>query len=110
MSELAYFGVPTVVIYKADKLTEYVARAIAAQKYVSIPNILANRSTPVIPELLFDQCNRGSILEVLDELLHCGRESDVRSSLAEMNWWSEDYRYPVRPSEVAADYVLSLVY
>lgn len=111
VSELAYFGVPTVVIYKGDKLTECVVKAIAAQKYVSIPNILANLDYPVIPEVLFGDASSSNVIDALIEQLRVGRhqQDKITSVLAQMSLWDSAYTIPARPSEVAAMHVLSVL-
>ena len=51
-TELALLGIPTLVCFKTDKLTELLARALAKVDYVSVLNLLAGKE--LLPELLFD--------------------------------------------------------
>jgi lipid-A-disaccharide synthase len=48
--ECAYFGVPTVVLYKVNQIEYEVARRIVKVPYMAMPNLLANK--PILPEFL----------------------------------------------------------
>ncbi|KUF93479.1 hypothetical protein AM588_10011275 [Phytophthora nicotianae] len=61
--ETTLANLPTVVIYRANRLTEWIAKRLAAVRFVSIPNILLGR--PLIPELLFSDCAAPKIAETL---------------------------------------------
>ncbi len=50
MLECAYFGVPTVAIYKTSWLTALIAKGLIKVKFLAMPNLLANEE--VFPELL----------------------------------------------------------
>jgi lipid-A-disaccharide synthase len=58
--ECAWFGVPTVALYKASPLTYAVGRRIVSVRYLAMPNLLAcgigstdiPGSTPVMPEFI----------------------------------------------------------
>jgi len=61
--ELAYAGVPTVVIYKVGKVTGAIARRMIHVEFVSIVNIVAGRE--VFPEFLQFYCLPDDIIEAL---------------------------------------------
>lgn len=50
--ETALFEVPQVVCYKTSFLTYAIAKAVAKVKYISLPNLIADR--PIVPELIQD--------------------------------------------------------
>src|SRR5579872_6136102 len=50
--ECAYFGVPTVALYKTSFLTWQIAKRIITVKYGAMPNLLANRE--LFPEFIQD--------------------------------------------------------
>jgi len=61
--ELAAALVPTVVIYRSNWFTEWLAKRLAAVQFISLPNLLLGRK--LLPELLFGSCHREVIeLEV----------------------------------------------
>jgi lipid-A-disaccharide synthase len=57
--ELAILNVPMVVVYKIAPLTYYLGKLLVKSKYISLVNLIAD--APVVPELLQDQGNPGSI-------------------------------------------------
>ena len=50
MLECAYFGVPTVAIYRTSWLTYWIARMIIQVKFIAMPNILADEE--IFPEFI----------------------------------------------------------
>ncbi|KAF1331321.1 Lipid-a-disaccharide synthase, partial [Globisporangium splendens] len=52
--ETTLAGLPTIVVYRANRITEVLAQRLAAVRFVSIPNLLLGR--PLLPELLFHNC------------------------------------------------------
>ena len=50
--ECAWFGLPTVTLYKTSALTYAIGRRIVTVPYLSMPNLLAN--APVMPEFIQD--------------------------------------------------------
>ena len=50
--ECAWFGVPTVTLYKTNALTYAIGKRIVTVPYLSMPNLLAN--APVMPEFIQD--------------------------------------------------------
>jgi lipid-A-disaccharide synthase len=78
--ECAYFGVPSVTIYKTDPITYHVARHLANVKYLSMPNLLADE--PICPELIQGRATAGNIAAAALELLaDPARREAVRSKL-----------------------------
>lgn len=65
--ELAVAGVPTVIGYRANAITAWLAPKLLKIKYVSLPNLLLDR--PLLPELLQGSLTPDSIAENLRALL-----------------------------------------
>lgn len=65
--ELAVAGVPTVIGYRVNPLTAWLASRILKIKYVSLPNLLLDR--PLLPELLQHHLTADSIASNLGPLL-----------------------------------------
>lgn len=65
--ELAYAGVPTVVIYQLGKVTGAIARRMIRIKHASIVNIVAGRL--IFPEFLQSRCRPGPVSQSLHALL-----------------------------------------
>ena len=57
--ELAILNTPMVVVYKVSPQTYYLGRLLVKIKYFSLVNLIAD--APIVPELLQDQGNPGSI-------------------------------------------------
>jgi lipid-A-disaccharide synthase len=57
--ELALLNVPMVVVYKLSPLTYYLGRLLVSIQHFSLVNLIAGEQ--VVPELLQDQANPGSI-------------------------------------------------
>ena len=57
--ELAILNVPMVVVYKMSPETYYLGKLLVRTKYISLVNLIAD--APVVPELLQEQGNPGSI-------------------------------------------------
>ncbi len=78
--ELAYAGVPTVVMYRVGRLTGEIARRMIRVTYASIVNIVAGRE--VFPEFLQSRCEPkpiaaavGTLLDRPDEAAEIGRQA-----------------------------------
>jgi len=83
MLECAYFGVPTVAIYKTSWLTALIARFIIQVKFLAMPNLLANEA--VFPELLQQDATADRIAaEALDLLRNESRRAGVKAKLTEV--------------------------
>lgn len=80
MMECAYFGVPTVAIYKTSWLTALIARLIIQVRFLAMPNLLANEA--VFPELLQRDATAANIAnQALDLLRNETRRTAVKSKL-----------------------------
>ena len=79
--ECAWFGVPTVAIYKTSFTTYQIARRIVTVKYLAMPNLLANEE--VFPEYIQDAATAPNIAEAALKLLKDEALRDrVRQKLA----------------------------
>ncbi|MBL0717841.1 MAG: UDP-2,3-diacylglucosamine diphosphatase LpxI [Alphaproteobacteria bacterium] len=71
-SELALYGVPSVVVYKLNKLTYFIAKRKLSVKYISLVNILQNykdkNSEPIFRELLQGEMTTENIYRNLIEI------------------------------------------
>jgi lipid-A-disaccharide synthase len=82
-TECAYFGVPTVALYKTSWSTYQVARRIVKVKYIAMPNLLANEE--VFPELIQGAATPDNITRATVELLRdASRRANVKAKLAEI--------------------------
>jgi lipid-A-disaccharide synthase len=78
--ELAYFGVPSVAIYKTSWLTALIARLLIRVKYLAMPNLLANEA--IFPELLQrDATAKRIAAEALDLLRNEQRRAEMKRKL-----------------------------
>ncbi|MGZ4975269.1 MAG: lipid-A-disaccharide synthase, partial [Limisphaerales bacterium] len=83
MMECAYFGVPTVAIYKTSWLTALIARYLIQVKFLAMPNLLANEA--VFPELLQQDATSDRIAnEALDLLRNESRRTEVKTKLKQV--------------------------
>ncbi len=69
--ELALIGVPMVVVYKLSALSYFIAARLVKIKWVSLPNIIANKA--LVPELIQDEANGENIAKHARAIL----QSDV---------------------------------
>ncbi len=65
--ELALMGIPGIVVYKTNKINEFIARYILKLGFVSLPNLTLNEE--VYPELLQNDCNFHKISMEMDKIL-----------------------------------------
>lgn len=78
--ECAYFGVPTVVMYKMSAATYAIAKSIVQVKWAAMPNILANEE--VLPEFVQGRATPANIARAALELLDDGtRRNTVKAKL-----------------------------
>lgn len=101
-TELAILGVPTIIIYKMNFITEFLAKLLLKVKYVSLINILMNKE--IYPELLGKKATDENILKKIEKL----SEKSVRSKLLKelsqaKNIWKKD----IKASEIIADDIRS---
>lgn len=81
--ECAFFGVPTVALYKTSWSTYQIGRHIVAVKYLAMPNLLADE--PVFPEFIQNAASAQNIANAGLELLKDEeRRSYVKRKLAEI--------------------------
>jgi len=79
--ECAFFGVPTVALYKTSLWTYLIGRQIVTVDYLSMPNILANE--PLFPEFIQGEATASSIAgAALDLLANPNRRAETQSKLA----------------------------
>ncbi|MBR5154217.1 MAG: lipid-A-disaccharide synthase [Alphaproteobacteria bacterium] len=105
--ELAIINVPHLVAYKVPAITAWVARHFTNIKYVNLTNILLD--TPIVPELLQDDCSITKLTETAKLLL------DTTSSLYQKEIASfEDLRKTLglgvlNPSQKASEIIFNLI-
>jgi lipid-A-disaccharide synthase len=79
--ECAFFGVPTVTLYKTSWFNYEIAKRIATVKWATMPNILANEE--VFPEFIQNAATAESISSAALELLRDeSRRAKIKSQLA----------------------------
>jgi lipid-A-disaccharide synthase len=82
-TECAYFGVPTVALYKTSWSTWQIARHIVKVKYAAMPNLLADEE--IFPEFIQDAATPENLARAAVELLgNEGRRARVKARLAEI--------------------------
>jgi lipid-A-disaccharide synthase len=81
--ECAYFGVPTVAIYKTSWATYQVAKRMAKVGFLAMPNLLAGDT--IYPEFIQDRARPENIArEALDLLDNEARRHEIRAKLAKV--------------------------
>lgn len=65
--ETALFGVPQVVLYKANALSVWIARALVHVRYISLVNLLLDR--PLVDELIQGAMDPAAVRHSLDNVL-----------------------------------------
>ena len=85
-AELAMMHVPAVVVFKVNRITEYLARKVIKLNWLSLVNILLNRR--VYPELLGRECTADNIVAEIKKLESpVGREKMIKElSRADKMW------------------------
>jgi lipid-A-disaccharide synthase len=82
-TECAYFGVPTVALYKTSWSTWQIAKRIVKVKYAAMPNLLADEE--IFPEFIQDAATPENIARATLELLRDeGRRERVKSRLVKV--------------------------
>ena len=85
-AELAMIHVPTIVLYKMNPITTWLARHLIRVKWVSLVNILLNRG--VYPELLGPAAQADNAMEVFGQLtIPSVREKMVRELMGADKLW-----------------------
>ena len=81
--ECAYFGVPTVALYKTSWITYQIARRMVKVKYLAMPNLLANQE--VFPEFIQGAATPDNLTRAAVELLRDETQrARVKARLAEI--------------------------
>jgi lipid-A-disaccharide synthase len=81
--ECAFFGVPTVTLYKTSRLTYEIAKRIVAVKWLTMPNILAGEE--IYPEFVQNAATPENISRAALELLQNeSRRAQIKTKLAEI--------------------------
>jgi lipid-A-disaccharide synthase len=81
--ECAYFGVPTVTLYKTSWSTYQIGKRIVSVKWLTMPNILAGEE--VFPEFVQDAATPERVATAaLDLLTNEGRREKVKTTLAKI--------------------------
>ncbi|MDL2296126.1 hypothetical protein LJC18_04965, partial [Lachnospiraceae bacterium OttesenSCG-928-E19] len=78
-AELAILHIPTVVVYKMNSLTMWLAKRIVKTKWVSLVNILLKKT--VYPELLGDDANPEKIISEVERLSESKNRQKMISEL-----------------------------
>jgi len=82
-TECAYFGVPTVALYRTSWSTYQIARRIAKVKYLAMPNLLAGEE--VFPEFIQAAATPDNLARAAVELLRdAPRRARIKGKLAEI--------------------------
>ena len=98
-AELAMIHVPTIVMYKMNPITTWIARRLIRVKWVSLVNILLNRS--VYPELLGPMARADVALDVFGQLaIPSVREKMIAELKGADNLW---HRPDGSPAVLIAD-------
>jgi lipid-A-disaccharide synthase len=81
--ECAYFGVPTVALYKTSWSTYQIGKRIVTVKFLAMPNLLANEE--VFPEFIQGAATARNVGRAATELLRdAKRRGEVRKRLDEL--------------------------
>ncbi|RLN05829.1 hypothetical protein BBJ28_00022822 [Nothophytophthora sp. Chile5] len=122
--ETTLAGLPTVVIYRANRLTEWIAQRLAAVRFVSVPNLLLGRYaiqehsrrlllTPLLPELLFRDCTAPKIAEALHTLTKWQKTESSQSMITKRSMkktkLARDRLRPIRASDLAAKHLCEVL-
>ena len=79
--ECAYFGVPTVALYKTSIWTYLIARQLVTVNYLAMPNLLANEA--IFPEFIQHEATAENIAEAALKLLgNPSLRSEIQAKLA----------------------------
>jgi lipid-A-disaccharide synthase len=104
--ELAMAGLPAVIAYKMNAITDWLARRIVRTRFVNLVNVILGRL--VVPELLLEECTPDRLSSALAHLLTdaAAREAQIagyRESLDRLGQGG------IAPSLRAADVVLAVM-
>ena len=86
-AELAMMHIPTIVVYKMNPLTMLLARLLVRVKWVSLVNILMNKT--IFPELLGEKANATEITKSVHKLTNAKERTKIINDLKKAdNQWS----------------------
>ncbi|KAG7377204.1 hypothetical protein PHYPSEUDO_012037 [Phytophthora pseudosyringae] len=112
--ETTLASLPTVVIYRSNRLTEWIAKRLATVRFVSVPNLLLGKS--LIPEVLFSDCSAPKIAEALRILEHQPIEqrdsAQLAMAISTLTKWqetTENRLQPIRASDLVAKHLLNVL-
>ena len=92
-AELAMMHVPAIVVYRMNPITVWLARMVIRIKWVSLVNILLNRS--VYPELLGSAANVKNVTDEFKKLtVSANRASMVRALACADTMWRHNNKSP----------------
>lgn len=100
--ELAMAGVPHLIAYRVNKLTEWMARCLLKIKYVNLINLLSDRE--IIPELLQQNCTPPKICACMEKLIR-QKNPIMQQNLSQLKVLSG-----AAPSDVVAQKLVDMVY
>lgn len=81
--ECAYYGLPTVALYKTSTTFYLLARSLVTVKYLAMPNLLADE--PLFPEFIQNQASSENIAQASLALLSDpARRSEIREKLGKI--------------------------
>ena len=92
---------PMVVGYKVKPLTAWIAKRMLKTKYVSLPNIMADRE--LVTELLQEDCTPDKLFHEVDKILY----GDTTALMAQFEQMHKTIR--CNADEQAAQAVLALI-
>jgi lipid-A-disaccharide synthase len=82
--ELAAFQVPCVIAYKTSWLTYQIAKRLVKVKYISLPNILMDKS--IIREYIQDKCEAIFLKKAVADLLTDKNQNQVMKKISSKLW------------------------
>ena len=91
-AELAIMHIPTIVVYKMNPLTMLLAHLLVRVKWVSLVNILMNKT--VFPELLGNKANPNAIVKAVKKLTSAKNRTKIINELklADKHWNRSGYK------------------
>ncbi len=106
--ELAYAGVPHIIVYKVNPITAFFLKLMVKVKYAHLANILLDR--PAIPEFLQHKCVPELIAQAVLDLM---QSEELRNQQKEVSAELEKYLSNdegIRPSVKAAQFVTEIAH
>ena len=95
-------GVPHLIAYRVNKLTEIMVRCLIKIKYVNLINLLADRQ--IIPELLQQNCTPSKICACMEKLVR-QKNPIMQQGLSQLKVSSGE-----APSDVVAQKLVDMVF